>query len=83
MDKKSLFCRMMLVLVLTVCLIPSMAFKQQSGKSTLDALVIFSPELRTVETNQDFREIQEPFYSQGELSKFLADNGDNWKILLM
>ena len=82
MDKKSFFCRLMFVVALTVFLIPSMAFKQQSGKSTLDALVIVSPELRTVETNQDFREIQEPFFSQGELSKFLADNGDNWKIFI-
>lgn len=54
----------------------------KDGQSGLDAMVFITPELRTVETNEDFRVIKESFVSQQGCLSFLTEKGSEWSIII-
>lgn len=58
------------------------AFRQKPVDSPLDSLVVVKPELRVVETTEDFRFIKDALVSSEGINKFLLENGDNWKVVV-
>ncbi|MCX7830638.1 MAG: hypothetical protein N2445_06225, partial [Acidobacteria bacterium] len=71
-----------IILSLLFSQIPCNAFKVKDKKVPLDSLVLVSPELRVVETNEDFWAINEAFVTQEGILKFLSENGGEWKVFV-
>lgn len=55
-----------------------LAFQIKDGKAGLDSLTYMAPELRIVETPEDFRMIKEGFATSEGIAKFLLENNSSW-----
>ncbi|MCX7829935.1 MAG: hypothetical protein N2445_02605, partial [Acidobacteria bacterium] len=78
---KTKYCFVVLSFVLLFSF-SSSAFKQNPASSTLDSLVFVKPELRVVETNEDFKFVRDALSTAPGITKFLSENGENWKVLV-
>jgi trimeric autotransporter adhesin len=65
-------------LTLTVCCLPFFGFVVKSGKAGLDSLAYTAPELRVVETPENFRAINGGFSTSEGIAKFLSENDNVW-----
>jgi subtilisin-like proprotein convertase family protein len=69
----------LIVLLLTFSVF---AFKQNPPSNTLEPLVVIKPQLRVVETHEDFRFVRDDLPTKAAIEKFLAENGEKWRVVL-
>jgi hypothetical protein len=82
MAQKSKFLCVTVVVFLCLVTFLTFSFAKKDSKQTLDALAIVSPELRVVETTEDYWGIADDYASKAGILQFLSENSGDWSVFV-
>lgn len=82
MRGKSVFKLLLVLTGLFLLTFSTFSFRRKDPSTPLENLVKISPQLRVVETNENFLNIKERFMTEEAVIKFLSENRGDWYVFI-